>query len=107
MVIVLVGDADAHKIAIELGIDIRKHPCNLNNLRAYTEGGKVVAQPKDPIKRNHDMVDCLIWSDDFVLAGPKELTEVRRSGTWATIRYAIKNKKKVIIVFPDGGIKEV
>jgi len=49
--------------------------------------------------RNHKMVD----SAGVLLATPKEDHEVLRSGTWATIRYAYKKNKQVVLVWPDGG----
>jgi len=53
------------------------------------------------LDRNHNIVDeC-----DFLIATPKEKEEQLRSGTWATIRYAKKTKKKGMIVFPDGSVE--
>ena len=55
-------------------------------------------EPKDYLVRNHEMVDeC-----EILFACPNEMEEVLRSGTWATIRYAVKNNKKVLIIYPDG-----
>lgn len=39
-------------------------------------------------------------------AAPKDFKEELRSGTWATIRYAVKQQKRVIIIFPDGSTGE-
>lgn len=61
-------------------------------------------KPADPLKRNHKMVDAA----DYLIAAPKQYTEpgaTRCGGTWATIRYARKMKKTVIIVWPNGIIK--
>ena len=56
----------------------------------------LVAKPY--LHRNHDIVDAC----DVLLATPKTLQEVLRSGTWATIRYAKAQGKHVIIIFPNG-----
>jgi hypothetical protein len=46
----------------------------------------ILRKPKRYLDRNHDIVDeC----HKFV-ATPKEYNEVLRSGTWSTIRYALK-----------------
>ena len=54
--------------------------------------------PKEYIQRNHDIVDA----SDILVATPKEDTEQLRSGTWATIRYALKKGKKVYVIYPNG-----
>ena len=57
-----------------------------------------VLPAKDYIPRNHDIVNV----SDWMIAMPHEYQEQRRSGTWATIRYAKKIKKPLTIIFPDG-----
>ena len=49
-----------------------------------------VAPPKAPLDRDRDIVDC---GCDILLAAPFQVHEVRRSGTWATLRYARDRKK--------------
>jgi hypothetical protein len=49
------------------------------------------------LERNRDIVDAC----DLLIACPKG-PEERRSGTWATIRYARKVGRPVVIVWPDG-----
>lgn len=78
------------------GEDKRAH-CEL---RASSPGQVTVHEPKPPLDRNHDMVDM----GDSLIATPKGFKEEIRSGTWATVRYARKCKKPVIIVWPDGSI---
>lgn len=98
------ADTQAHStvehIRSEYGIRIEMygHPCNLDRYRAHNEYD-MIFEVKPPLVRNRDMVDGSEW----VLAGPKEFEEVGRgSGTWATIRYARRHEKKLIIFWPDG-----
>jgi hypothetical protein len=81
---------------------IHGHP---SNLRGMTSPKAVrvsdnVSRPKSPLYRNRDIVDAC----DILLACPKG-PEERRSGTWATIRYARKIGRLVKIIQPDGTIE--
>lgn len=93
------ADAQAHDIAEELEIYIVAHPPDIARGRAWRT---VTADEERPtaayLKRDHDIVD----ETDELIACPKGFTEERRSGTWATIRYAKRSNKKVTIVWPDG-----
>jgi hypothetical protein len=57
-----------------------------------------VKSAKPYLVRNEDIVD----QSNILVAAPHQQTEVNRSGTWATIRYARKFKVPTVIVFPDG-----
>jgi len=77
------------------------HPPKNPKLRAFCKGD-VIMPEKDYLERNRDIVkNC-----DLLIACPKEFHEVLRSGTWATVRYARKAGKPIIIIFPDGNIKK-
>lgn len=76
------------------------YPSNMPNLRAYCQGD-VSMQPSAPIDRNHRMVEA----SEYILACPGERTEVLRSGTWATIRYAKKLDKPMTVMYPDGYVE--
>jgi hypothetical protein len=55
--------------------------------------------PEAPfLKRNKNIVDYT----DLLVACPNGFEEVIRSGTWATWRYAVKQEKLWIIIWPDG-----
>jgi len=56
--------------------------------------------PRPYLVRNHDIVD----ETSILIATPKEINEQLRSGTWATIRYARKLKRPILIVYPDGNV---
>jgi hypothetical protein len=74
------------------------HPCNMPKMRSYEEFDR--EHPiKPPLVRNRDIVN----ESDVMIAAPHEYEEViRGSGTWATIRYARLQLKRLIIVWPDG-----
>lgn len=59
-----------------------------------------VRRPKPPLKRNQDIVN----ETDRLVACPRDYEEQLRSGTWSTIRRALKARKQVTIVWPDGAV---
>lgn len=59
------------------------------------------APPEPCLVRNRHIVD----GSDMLIACPKG-PEERRSGTWATVRYARKQGKRILIIWPDGTITE-
>jgi len=75
------------------------HPPRNPKYRAFCKGD-IILPEKDYLVRNKDIVN----SSDIIIACPKENHEIQRSGTWMTIRYARKKRKKIIIVFPDGEV---
>jgi hypothetical protein len=54
-------------------------------------------QPRPYLDRNKDIVD----SCDLLIACP-HTKEEGAGGTWHTVRYARKQKKPIIIIYPDG-----
>jgi hypothetical protein len=98
------ADSQAHGVVERLArqaflVKLIGHPCNLpGDVRAFNEFNEV-CEVKPPLVRNRDIVDAV----DLMIAAPKEYDEViRGSGTWAMIRYARRNNKPLIIVWPDG-----
>lgn len=69
--------------------------------RAYCEGYDIIMPAKEPLDRNKDIAS----DGDRLIGCPKEMTEVLRSGTWSTIRYAKKLGKIVYVILPNGDIK--
>lgn len=93
------SDKECHNLARSLGgIWIVGHPPINKKLFAKDLDVDELREPKDYLPRDHDIVD---ESDDMV-ATPYEFQEMLRSGTWATIRYAVKARKWVTIIYPDG-----
>lgn len=95
------SDAEAHVVARTHGSWIVIHPPNSFSKRAFCKAD-VYRQPKPYLERNKDIVT----DTEFMIAAPKQMAEVRRSGTWATIRYARKMGREIFIVYPDGIVEE-
>lgn len=97
------GDHVCHLLASNIGYYIIGHPgvtrTGLVFKRApVTATCNEVLAEKYFLDRNHDIVD----SSDVLIAAPKTDYEEQRSGTWATVRYALKKHKPVWVVWPTG-----
>jgi hypothetical protein len=93
------ADSEFHDVCHELQIKIVIHPPSNPRKRSRRIGEEI--RPEKPyIERNHDIVN----ETEVLIAVPKEFEEQLRSGTWATVRYAYKVGRKIIVVFPDGSI---
>ncbi len=88
------ADAEAHEIALGLGLKIVIHPPLLESKRAFCKGAFQVLDPKEYLDRNRDIVDCC----QILIAAPRNMKEELRSGTWSTIRYAKKTKKPGLVL---------
>lgn len=86
------ADAEANLVGQELGCRVVVHPPADAKKRAWCDGDEVWV-PRAYLVRNHDIVDA---TEVLVAAplGPERL----RSGTWATVRYARKEGKEVILL---------
>ena len=93
------ADAQAHAMAVGLGIPVIIHPCTIEAKRAYCEGAREVLEAKAPLDRNRDIVDAC----DGILACPRG-PEEQRSGTWATVRYARNPYKPLTIIYSNGRV---
>ncbi len=91
------ADATFHDIVTGVKIHTVIHPPDIDINRAYCVGDET-REEKSYLVRNHDIVD----ETDMLVAFPSTKTEVLRSGTWATIRYAKNKKRKIVFFFPDG-----
>lgn len=88
------ADAEAHELV--KGARIVIHPPEDDRYRAFCAEASRVLPTKPYLERNHDIVDAC----DILIAAPRTEQEERRSGTWATIRYARTRGKPVIIANP-------
>jgi len=97
------SDTQAHKLAVGFLPEsfIAVHPASFDSEGWWRKNypSAFVAQWEPPLKRNHKIVD----GSEHLLATPAGMHEERRSGTWATIRYARKQEKPITIIYPDGG----
>lgn len=103
------ADAMAHHLALHNpAIEIWVHPPEkldkvaMNCLKRHITNRVHVLPRKPYLDRDRDIVDaCELL---FALPnGPED--ENPRSGTWYTIRYAVKVGKPVLICWPDGRIE--
>ena len=86
------SDAQAHVIAMTLGVRTVIHPPDDGRKRAFCQADEA-REPRPYLVRNRNIVDAT----DALIAAP-DGPERRRSGTWATIRYARKIGKPVTII---------
>ena len=93
------ADEDIHGLVREMfpRCTIVIHPPDNPARRAFCKGD-VILEPKPYLQRDWDLVNA----STYLLAAPKSMTEERRSGTWATIRYARTKGMFVHIFYPDG-----
>jgi len=95
------ADEQASEAASGFGLKTVSHPPDNPSKRAFSENDET-KEEKPYLKRNHDIVD----TTDYLIATPRGTAEEVRSGTWATVRYALKQEKLVVIIWPDGSVEE-
>lgn len=97
------ADKEFHDLSLGLEIPIIIHPPISTSNRAWCSGSNVTVLDERPyLVRNHAMVDAV----DVLLVTPYEAREQRRSGSWATWRYAIKKKRRTFLFTPCGRVLE-
>jgi len=103
------ADAEAHRMVLAIQdqgyIPIVIHPPKVDRDRAFCDenGVKdaVTARPvKGYLERNHAIVN----ETGLLIACPETRREKRRSGTWATIRYARKQEMSIYFIWPNGQV---
>jgi hypothetical protein len=92
------SDVDFHWIALAARLRIEAWPSTLTDTVGYCPRADVTHEPMDPIERDYIIVD----QSNILMATPRGYKEELRSGTWLTIRYAMKQGKPVWVVWPDG-----
>ena len=94
------ADATAHSIMMRSKTLIVIHPPTKSEARAYCTGQNIIILPaREYLSRNKDIVNAT----EMLIACPAG-PEVLRSGTWSTVRYAEKNKKEQVILWPNGNM---
>ncbi len=97
------ADEQAHKMVRRYfpWVSIATRPSNHHEMRAECEAD-VMHAPCDPLIRNVSIVR----EGSVLLACPAENEEQRRGGTWFTVRKARAMGKRIVLIRPDGTIKE-
>lgn len=102
------ADAEFHEIVRELSSAIVLYPAFHigHKYRAKCAGGIIDSRfvdrfpLPDPLQRNR----IIVAESSALIAAPSTMSEVLRSGTWATVRYARQHGIKIIIVWPTGAL---
>lgn len=92
----LKADAQAHDMAFLMGCQTASHPSTLDKHRAFC-AANCVREPREPLLRNQDIVSESLE----LIACPSTRYEIRRSGTWSTIRYARRIGRPIYLIYPD------
>jgi hypothetical protein len=77
-----------------------KNVAGNSDSRAYSRWNTKTLRTERYLTRNRNIVNNV----DFVIAAPKEESQVCSGGTWYTINYAIKQKVPLIIVYSNGKV---
>ena|SRR5689334_11728721 len=97
------ADADFDAVCAKASMDgmaRESRPCTFDGMRART-GVREIAPPVPPMQRNR----AIVADADVMIACPPNKEPIKKgSGTWATIGFARKANKPLIIVFPDGDV---
>lgn len=91
------SDAQFHEMMVQLGGEVTIHPPKKREFRAFCDSGATNKWlEKDYLERDRDIVQC----SDLLIATPKENIEIKRSGTWYTVRFAREKKIPTLVVYP-------
>jgi hypothetical protein len=91
------ADEEFHRLVRELPfkVIIEGFPCTIFDQQAECDVD-VRNAVEHPLIRNRRIVE----RSDLMIAAPRTTEEEQRSGTWATIRYARKLKKRIELMRP-------
>ena len=93
------SDFSAHALCRETNPDglIEVWPADRKRVSLFAGQPSVVIKPlMDPLNRNKEIAK----RSEFIIATPHTEKEELRSGTWATIRDAMREAKPVLIIWP-------
>jgi len=93
------ADAEADEVCQRMGIRRVVHPPRVFRYRRFTVAGPLctVLEPAPYLERNRAIVDA----GAMLIAAPQTCEEQQRSGTWATIRYARRLRRLVVLLAPS------
>lgn len=90
-------DDQAARIAKVLGYQLAGHtPTDISKM------GSVINDLNYPAMKYLDRNHRLVQDVDLLIAAPLGSYEILRSGTWATVRYAVKQRRLGFVVWPNG-----
>ncbi len=92
------ADVEAASIAWSIGFFIHCHPPINPKNRGWFARNHCESSKYDYILRDQHIVE----QTGVLIATPHTDYEVRRSGTWTTVRYARNLKRPVVIIPPNG-----
>ena len=92
-------DVQAAKYAFDFGMVVASHPPIKKDLIGECTV-HIEYDPKGYFERNRNIVD----NSDVLIVVPKTKEHQTFGGTWYTHDYAVKCKKPVIIISPDGSL---
>jgi len=94
------SDQQANETWREMLGKICQHPPTIQDKRAFSPYD-TTDSPRPYLERNH----MIVGRSSMLVATPGTIGEELRSGTWATIRYARKMGKPIMIILPDGSVR--
>lgn len=95
--------ADRQFHGLTSGIPRHLYPCNGEQMRWAQANASLhdhLHNIEEPLERNQ----IIVGFAEQMIATPAERQEQRRSGTWYTIRYALKAGRRLHICWPDGTV---
>ena len=98
------ADEEAHQVAKALGYKTHAHPPDVMAYAAVTLDADITEEPAPYMVRNQAIVDVC----DILVACPKQESDhtmTTRSGTWTTVRKAIRRGLPFVICYSDGVIQ--
>lgn len=93
------GDAEAHRVARDLGLWVVGHPPTGDGLRAFCECDEL-REVQEYMVRNR----TIVLQTQILIAAP-DGPERRFSGTWAAVRFARRMQRPWIVIMPSGEIR--
>lgn len=91
------------KVVVELYPGDRRQELYAVDYAIDRGSGVILHAPLPYLHRNRIIANRC----DYLIATPEQAVETRRSGTWATIRYAQDAGKKISIIEPDGVVRQL
>lgn len=96
------ADVQAAAVALEVNpkCKVVAHPPDRDTYRGFFDRNAETLPVREYLTRNRDVTDACA----ALVVLPKESKEQKRGGTWYTHAYAVRRKKRVVVVWPDGSV---